>query len=161
MTGTLEVVGALIKDDRDRVYVHRRTADRRLFPGIWDIVGGHVEPGESAEEALAREIEEETGWRLRRIEGVAADWEWAVDSVVRRETDYLVEVDGDLTAPRLERPPSGRCPNRRARQTPHSAQQESPAAHRSVPGPGGRDVLGPPPRRLSRHAATGRHDPAP
>ena len=71
-TGTLEVVGALIKDNRNRVYVHRRAVDRRLFPGIWDIVGGHVEPGESAQEALAREIGEETGWRLRRIEGVVA-----------------------------------------------------------------------------------------
>ena len=98
----LAVVGALIRDGRDRVYVHRRSPDRRLLPGIWDIVGGHVEPGESSEQALAREIEEETGWRLRRIEAVLAEWEWTVDGVTRHETDYLVEVNGDLTAPRLE-----------------------------------------------------------
>jgi RimJ/RimL family protein N-acetyltransferase len=102
VTGRLEVVGALIKDDRDRVYVHRRAAGRRLLPGTWDVVGGHVEPGETAEEALAREIEEETGWRLRRIEAVVADWEWVIGGVARHEIDYLVEVDGDLTAPRLE-----------------------------------------------------------
>lgn len=82
--------------------MHRRSPDRRLLPGTWDIVGGHVEPGESPEAALAREIEEETGWRLRRIEAIFAEWEWDVDGTPRRETDYLVELDGDLTAPRLE-----------------------------------------------------------
>jgi RimJ/RimL family protein N-acetyltransferase len=98
----LPVVGALIKDARDRVYVHRRSPGRRLLPGTWDIVGGHAEPGESSEAALAREIEEETGWRLRRIEAVFAEWDWTIGGVTRHETDYLVEVDGDLTAPRLE-----------------------------------------------------------
>lgn len=95
-------MGALIRDGRHRVFAHRRTQDRRLFPGEWDIVGGHVEAGESPEEALAREIEEETGWRLRRVEAVIADWEWEHEGVVRRELDYLVDVDGDLGAPRLE-----------------------------------------------------------
>jgi RimJ/RimL family protein N-acetyltransferase len=95
-------VGALIRDRRNQVYAHRRTTTRRLLPGIWDIVGGHVEPGETPEQALAREIAEETGWRLRRVEAVIADWEWEHGGVVRRELDYLVEVDGDLGAPRLE-----------------------------------------------------------
>lgn len=36
------------------------------MPGIWDIVGGHLEE-ETPEEALAREVEEETGWRVREI----------------------------------------------------------------------------------------------
>jgi RimJ/RimL family protein N-acetyltransferase len=96
-------VGALIRDERNRVYVHRRSADRRLLPGTWDVVGGHVEPGETPRQALAREIEEETGWRLRRIEARIADWEWTVhDGIPRRELDYLVEVDGDLSKPELE-----------------------------------------------------------
>jgi mutator protein MutT len=102
MVKPVGVVGALIRDDRNRVYAHRRTASRRLLPGTWDVVGGHVEPGETPEQALAREIEEETGWRLRRIETQFAAWDWEHDGVVRRELDYLVEVDGDLAAPRLE-----------------------------------------------------------
>ena len=104
-------VGAFIRDEHNRVYVHRRSPDRRLLPGIWDVVGGHLEPGESPEQALAREIDEETGWTLHRIEAVIADWEWDVDErhtvdaanrFRRYERDYLVEVRGDLTAPRLE-----------------------------------------------------------
>jgi 8-oxo-dGTP pyrophosphatase MutT (NUDIX family) len=84
------------------VFVQRRSATRRVFPGIWDIVGGHIEAGETLDEGLAREIEEETGWTLRRIGARIADWEWQHDGVVRRELVYLVEVDGDLARPRLE-----------------------------------------------------------
>ncbi len=95
-------VGAVVRDGRNRVYAHRRAPDRRLLPGTWDIIGGHLEAGETPQEALARELQEETGWRLRHVEAVIADWEWEYGGVVRRELDYLVEVDGDLDAPRLE-----------------------------------------------------------
>src|SRR5580700_4381954 len=97
-----EVVGALIRDDSNRVFAHRRSPGRRLLPGTWDVPGGHVEPGETPEQALAREIEEETGWRLRRIEAQIAAWDWEHDGVLRHERDYLVEVEGDLASPRLE-----------------------------------------------------------
>lgn len=59
------VVGALIADSADRVFVQKRSTNRRLFPGCWDIAGGHVEPGEMLEQALAREIREETGLEPR------------------------------------------------------------------------------------------------
>ncbi|MFI5710390.1 GNAT family N-acetyltransferase [Kribbella sp. NPDC051620] len=98
----VDCVGALIRDEHGRVYVQRRTAERRLLPGIWDVVGGHLENGESPEEALAREVEEETGWRVREVVAAVTDWEWEYEGRVRREIDYLVEVDGDLARPRLE-----------------------------------------------------------
>ncbi|MFF1819005.1 GNAT family N-acetyltransferase [Kribbella sp. NPDC058245] len=98
----VDCVGALVTDARGRVYVHRRSADRRLFPGLWDVVGGHLDEGETPEEALAREVEEETGWTVREILTPVADWEWEWEGRVRRELDYLIAVDGDLSRPRLE-----------------------------------------------------------
>jgi 8-oxo-dGTP pyrophosphatase MutT (NUDIX family) len=95
-------VGALIRDARGRVFVQRRSRTRRVLPGIWDIVGGHLEPGETLEDALAREIREETGWTLRQIGARIADWEWEHDGVIRRELDFLVDVEGDLATPQLE-----------------------------------------------------------
>jgi 8-oxo-dGTP pyrophosphatase MutT (NUDIX family) len=99
---TPDCVGALIRDDLGRVFIQRRSLTRRLFPGVWDIVGGHIEGEETAHEALAREIHEETGWELRRICAEVSDWQWEHEGQIRREVDYLVEVSGDLSAPRLE-----------------------------------------------------------
>ncbi len=73
-----------------------------MLSGVWDIVGGHVEAGETIEEALAREINEETGWSLRGIGIQIADWQWEHDGILRRELDFLVDVEGDLIVPRLE-----------------------------------------------------------
>lgn len=39
----------------------------RLAARGWDIVGGHIEPGESPEEAARREAYEEAGARLREL----------------------------------------------------------------------------------------------
>ncbi|MFJ2742938.1 NUDIX hydrolase [Streptomyces sp. NPDC087440] len=96
------VVGALIRDPYDRIFVQRRSADRRLFPGCWDVVGGAVEHGESLVDALRREIAEETGWRLRRILARVAHEEWTAGGQRHIESDYVVEVDGDLSSPELE-----------------------------------------------------------
>lgn len=38
-----------------------RHPDRRTFPDVWDVPGGRIEPGESAERAMVRELEEELG----------------------------------------------------------------------------------------------------
>ncbi|PPS52930.1 nucleoside triphosphatase NudI [Citrobacter braakii] len=38
--------------------------DRGVFPGQWALSGGGVEPGESIEEALRREVREELGEQL-------------------------------------------------------------------------------------------------
>ncbi|OLT24198.1 NUDIX hydrolase [Nocardiopsis sp. CNR-923] len=101
--GRTWVAGAVIADPRGRVFAQRRSPTRTVFPHCWDIVGGHVEQGESMLEGLAREVAEETGWRLTEVlaELFALDWDPG-DGVTRREIDYLVRVEGDLSAPRLE-----------------------------------------------------------
>lgn len=96
------VVGAVISDGADGLYVQRRSLSRALFPGCWDIVGGHAEPGESVEQALAREVLEETGWRLSELGPVVEVIDWEAGGVGRREVDVLARVHGDLARPRLE-----------------------------------------------------------
>ena len=54
----VEVVGAVIMGD-GRVYCTQR--DSGSLAGCWEFPGGKLEPGESPETALAREIHEELG----------------------------------------------------------------------------------------------------
>jgi ADP-ribose pyrophosphatase YjhB (NUDIX family) len=52
-------VGAVIRDDAGRLLLVRRghEPDR----GLWSVPGGRVEPDETDEEAVVREVREETG----------------------------------------------------------------------------------------------------
>lgn len=97
------VVGAVVINVDGRAFVQKRSASRRLFPGCWDLIGGHVEPGETLEAALRREIREETGWELSQIVKVISEFDWETEQRGRRhEIDFLVQVDGDLEHPQIE-----------------------------------------------------------
>jgi 8-oxo-dGTP diphosphatase len=52
-------VGAVIKDGAGRLLLIRR--GHEPGKGLWSIPGGRIEPGESDEAALVREVREETG----------------------------------------------------------------------------------------------------
>ncbi|GAA2294460.1 hypothetical protein GCM10010431_10680 [Streptomyces kunmingensis] len=102
--GELWTAGAVILNPAGEAFAQRRSPQRRLFPSTWDIVGGHVEPAETLLDALAREVEEETGWRLRRVRRFLGTTTWNGDdgAGLRHEADFLVEVEGDLNHPALE-----------------------------------------------------------
>ena len=55
-----EIVAALIVRDQ-MILLGKRAAGREFFPDVWDVFGGHVEPGEEREAALVRELQEELG----------------------------------------------------------------------------------------------------
>ena len=72
---THEVVAALIIRS-NRILLGRRSRTRLFYPDVWDLFGGHVEPGEAHEGTLVRELREELGitstaWRF--LETLTAD----------------------------------------------------------------------------------------
>jgi 8-oxo-dGTP diphosphatase len=58
--GRHQVVAAMLVTDRAVLLCHRST-DRQWYPDTWDLPGGHIEPDETPQEALARELREELG----------------------------------------------------------------------------------------------------
>lgn len=57
---TFLVVAAALLDGDGRVLLQRRPEGKSMA-GLWEFPGGKVEPGETPEAALARELEEELG----------------------------------------------------------------------------------------------------
>ena len=55
-------VGAVIFDPEGRLCLVRRANEPSK--GTWAFPGGRVEPDETSEEAIIREVMEETGWRI-------------------------------------------------------------------------------------------------
>lgn len=62
---------ALFRDGR--VLLCRRRRDLDWYPDVWDLVGGHIEEGETAEQAVVRECWEELGVRVTALAHVAAE----------------------------------------------------------------------------------------
>src|SRR5438876_22419 len=54
-------VGALLIGPDRKVLLGLRAPSKRVWPGHWDTIGGHLKPGEGLYAALIREVREETG----------------------------------------------------------------------------------------------------
>ncbi len=83
-------VGAVVSDGAGRVLVVKRA--RPPGEGLWSIPGGRVEPGESAVQAVRREVFEETGLRID-VGDVLGTVELAADGAhVYVVTDFAARV---------------------------------------------------------------------
>ena len=78
---TISVVAAVIRDG-ERVFATQRGYGE--FKDGWEFPGGKIEPGETAEEALVREIREELGVSLKISRPL-----WLNQSFFTKDTDGL------------------------------------------------------------------------
>lgn len=58
------ISAVLIRDDK--VLLVKRLPQRKVYPDLWDLPGGHIEGDESPENALRREAQEELGIDVER-----------------------------------------------------------------------------------------------
>lgn len=100
----LVVAGALVDDldDPQHLLAARRAVPASLA-GRWEFPGGKVDPGESPEEALHRELREELGVRVglgpELVGPDAGGWRLSASYVMRL---WLVEVVSGVPEPLVE-----------------------------------------------------------
>ncbi len=89
-------VGAIITDPAGRLLLIKRGHEPGM--GLWSIPGGRIEPGESPEQAVVREVQEETGLSVTcgRLVGAVERPGLAGDIVDIQ--DYAATVTGGVLA---------------------------------------------------------------
>ena len=77
-----------------RVFLVHRSPSKAWYPNVWDLPGGHLEPGENSRQALVRALREELNVEITPPGGKAL--------LTRQEADVFLEVwrveewDGDI-----------------------------------------------------------------
>ncbi|MFE4107315.1 NUDIX hydrolase [Almyronema epifaneia] len=64
----VEVAIAILHQDNQFLLQLRDDIPTIVYPGHWSFFGGHIEPGESADTAVYRELQEEIGYLAPRLE---------------------------------------------------------------------------------------------
>ena len=97
MTSAVRCVGAIIFDPAGRLLLIKRGHDPGA--GLWSLPGGRVEPGESDEQAVVREVAEETGLSVRpgRLAGTVQRAGGSAE-IVLDIRDYRATVTGGTLA---------------------------------------------------------------
>ncbi|MDD6040414.1 MAG: NUDIX domain-containing protein [Clostridia bacterium] len=92
-------VGIWIVNDQKQVLLTRRSLEKRYAPGKWENPSGHVQKGETREDAIIRELREETGIIAQKESihhlGTVRVWPYFGDN-------YVVRMNVDLADVRLQ-----------------------------------------------------------
>jgi 8-oxo-dGTP diphosphatase len=93
----INVAGAVILNDKGQVLCALRSSSMSM-PNLWEFPGGKIEPGETAEESLVREIHEELGC-IVTIADQIEDVEHLYPTVLVRLLTYKAYItEGEPTA---------------------------------------------------------------
>lgn len=92
------IAGAFIVKD-GRFLIVRRASTEDFMAGFDEVPSGHVDDGETIDEALAREIYEETGLIISRIVTYSNSFDYTSGSGKKsRQYNFIIEIeDGEIT----------------------------------------------------------------
>lgn len=81
-----------IADNRLEFYLSHRSKNAKQFPDNWSFWGGGIEEGETPEQALTREIQEELNWELTQFKFLGTYY----DSMPNEKHVFFTEVSNDF-----------------------------------------------------------------
>lgn len=85
------VVVAIIYDDADRIFIARRAKTKSFQPGMFECPGGHLDPDETLEQGLVREVREELGCEII-IEDLFDAFTYESEGTLKVELTYLCRL---------------------------------------------------------------------
>lgn len=85
-------VGAVIRDERGRILLIKR--GHEPGKGLWSVPGGRIEPGETDEQAVVREVREETGLEVECGPLLGAIERPGMSGMILQISDYRAVVTG-------------------------------------------------------------------
>jgi 8-oxo-dGTP diphosphatase len=97
MASGIPCVGAIITDPAGRLLLVKRGHEPE--PGRWTLPGGRIEPGETDQQAVVREVREETGLSVTCGSLVGSVERPAPGGAVLRIRDYAATVTGGTLTP--------------------------------------------------------------
>lgn len=98
----VDVVGAVILNDNNEVLCALRSQQMSL-PGMWEFPGGKIEPNETPEQSLVREIQEELNCTIE-VGALVADTTHQYPAIIVRLITYVAKiVDGEPEAKEHEK----------------------------------------------------------
>ena len=90
-------VGAVIRDETGRILLIKR--GHEPGKGLWSVPGGRIEPGETDQQAVVREVREETGLEVECGPLLGAIDRPGMSGTILQISDYrAVVTGGELTA---------------------------------------------------------------
>jgi mutator protein MutT len=72
---TGEIVSVVLINKRNEVLLLKRSLKSKSNPGLWGLPGGHIKNGETPQEALIREVVEETSVIMKDFDFAIHDYE--------------------------------------------------------------------------------------
>jgi 8-oxo-dGTP diphosphatase len=87
----ISVVHAVIIDENNKLLLLKRSPHLRYAPGQWCWPGGRIEEGESGDQALQREMQEEIGTEVEVLHS-ASSYELSTDYDEWRVHSYLCKL---------------------------------------------------------------------
>mgnify|MGYP001309531821 CR=1 FL=1 len=90
MKKSVHVVGAIIENEKGEIFCALRGPEMSL-PNYWEFPGGKIEEGETPQEALAREIDEEFNCSIEVGEKVE-DTTYEYEKVIVRLETYMAKL---------------------------------------------------------------------